>query len=396
MLQIRQYGRRQALGTKKGKEMKIRLLLICTSLAFLIAGCSNVKEVTRLEVKTSQHEPAKGSVEAHLWANVAFDLGGVDIVRGSFGQVEELPSLSGTKDGLADLGNVLPASFLGEFKHFVLSSVFQGGKQIRYLPSGYVVSSVLYANEKLLSKYGFKPAQSYEELARQGKELAKVGLGCVIVPRDSWARISGILALLVGRFGGPEFVSDLQSGRAGLNDQRFGKAIEFYHRMLVDRVIDPKSEGFLDVGKQFMSGKAAYLLESETRVGEFELSPVGTGLSPAEQKSIGMEFFPPIPGQISDCSPISLTGGFGLLKVTPLSIKAIEELESQGSQDLRLSNGSVFPSRVDVPAVRDGLALQPLGEERLLLHKSLSTACPVFSDELTQKTRDTIAKMIGQ
>ena len=158
------------------------------------------------------------------------------------------------KDGLLD-----------DYEDIYLDTSNYYGGYMNVIPNGINSSAVLYCNTKLLKKYGFEKATTYEELKEQcnyfnNKFKDKQGL--IFSGSDSNNIVASIFSLLIGRFGGNNYALDINNSEQGIKEGPFKEALSFIDTMFKDGIIREENfdRDFFDFVLDFIDGKAPYAL----------------------------------------------------------------------------------------------------------------------------------------
>ena len=152
-------------------------------------------------------------------------------------------------------------------------------------------------------------------------------------------------------------------------------ALKFVKTLYADGVLSKNTLAttYGDVVGQFASGKGAYYIDGDWRVGAF-ITDKSTGqalIDPAKQASdISMMVFPPIPGaKINESTSVIVGTGWGMSAAIPAGSakeaaawKLIKWLESKEMQTWRVSTGATpTPSRTDLDTA--AIKLEPMQQQ---------------------------------
>ncbi len=252
----------------------------------------------------------------------------------------------------------------------------QAGGYLGEIPLGLTQTHVLFVNNAVLKAAGLTPAKTYEELKAQVPVLKAKGYDTVLMANaDTWVMQSCLFSDLAGRFGGPGWDTAILSGKAKFTDESFVNALKFVKTLYADGVLSKNTLAttYGDVVGQFASGKGAYYIDGDWRVGAF-ITDKSTGqalIDPAKQASdISMMVFPPIPGaKINESTSVIVGTGWGMSAAIPAGSakeaaawKLIKWLESKEMQTWRVATGATpTPSRTDLDTA--AIKLEPMQQQ---------------------------------
>lgn len=269
--------------------------------------------------------------------------------------------------------------------------VFSEG-YVSYIPFGLGASHCTFVNTRILKECGIKaPAKTYEELVEQSKILKEHGYECIAMANaETWVMQSCLFSMVVGRFGGRDWVYDIYSGKEDFTtSEPFIKAVEFIERMYEDGVLsrDTLYTEYSDVTLDFADENAAYMIDGDWRVGAF-LTDASTGYALIDtykqKKDIEIINFPAIPEEkYANSNSGYLVQGYSMSKSIQ-SGSAKEEaawelmkwLAGPEMQQRRFDYGENFPSWVG-PGLNFN-RVEPLTVKRVKFYEKPSILTPVF------------------
>jgi len=259
-----------------------------------------------------------------------------------------------------DLKAVLPADFLKPFTAQALNPNNQSSKQLSELPQSFTYTTVVYANVGLLKSLGLSVPKTYAELKALVPKLKVKGIQTLLLPdADKWPAQSCLFSTISGRFLGDKFIDDVKAGKAKFTDKGFVDALKFYEQLYKDGVIDKSNVqlGYGDGPGLFASGKAAFIVDGDWRVGAY-ITDKSTGkalIDPAKQASdFELINFPAIPGEKNKNTASGIAGvGLGISKeLTGAKLEAAKKLVmwyyGKEFQTMKYETGAFIPTRTDV------------------------------------------------
>ena len=135
---------------------------------------------------------------------------------------------------------------------------------------------------------------------------------------ETWVMQSCLFSDIAGRFGGEGWSDKILSGKAKFTDADFVNALKFVKTLYADGVLSKNTlaTNYGDVVGQFASGKGAYYIDGDWRVGSY-ITDKSTGqalIAPDKQASdISFMVFPEIPGaKINNSSSVICGTGWGM------------------------------------------------------------------------------------
>ncbi len=288
------------------------------------------------------------------------------------------------KDGLVDSYN--PATLVPQFGGF-----------LGELPNGITTTHMLYVNTKVLKDNGFAMPKSYAEMKAMVKPLKAKGIDLIAMDNmDAWVMQSCLFSMVVGRFGGVDWYTELENGQTSFNDAWFIKSLELIEDMYASEMIKRNSltSPYGSSRGRFASGKAAFYIDGDWSTGAFQ-TDITTGqalISPEDQKNFELVVMPSLPGEVISNSNSGVVGtGFGM-SANLASGSAKEEaawrlikfLQGEYVQTYRLSTGASFPSNlnVDVDKVVKEANLEPFVAKRAAYYEKYNTITPVVDGVL--------------
>lgn len=297
------------------------------------------------------------------------------------------------KKQLKDLRPLLNAS--GEAKNFMPAAIgWTTNGILGEIPMTVTCTNANYVNVKMLKDNGLEVPRTYGDLVdiagtlrAKGKDTALMGY------QDSWVGQSCLFSMIVGRMCGDKFIDDCVAGKAKFTDKRFVNALKFYANMYSDGVLSKKNLqiSYNDVNGLFASGKGAFLIDGDWKVGNFLTDPTTKQalIPPAQQKNFAIMNFPIIPGEIEhDTNSIIAGVGLGMNAKIPAGSekeaaawKLIMWFNSPEVQKMRLETGGGTPSRKGVNSDQ----LEPLMQEVVRFKSDLGKATYVLDGVLHTK-----------
>ncbi|MDR0639446.1 MAG: extracellular solute-binding protein [Spirochaetaceae bacterium] len=208
--------------------------------------------------------------------------------------------------------------FANDYLPLALDPSAQGGGYVAILPRAVTSSHAFYVNTEVLAAAGLTPAQTYAELKAQVPVLRAKGIDTVLMAnQESWVMQSCLFSLVAGRFGGEGWEKAILSGSAKFTDPAFVDALAFIKTMYDDGALSKAtlSTDYGSVVGQFGTGKGAYLIDGDWRVGAF-ITDTSTGqavIPPVLQEKILITVFPDIPNAKLNKSTSGILGtGWGI------------------------------------------------------------------------------------
>jgi len=269
---------------------------------------------------------------------------------------------------LLDLRKVLPADFLKNFSANALDVNNQSSKQLSSLPQTFTYTTTVYANVGLLKSLGLKLPTTYAELKALVPKLKVKGIKTLALPdADKWPAQSCLFSTISGRLLGDSFIDAVKAGKAKWTDKAFVDALTFWQQMYTDGVLDKDDlqVGYGDGPGSFASGKSAFIVDGDWRVGNY-LTDKATGkalIDPAKQATdfelVGLVA---LPGEKNHGTEAGIAGtGLGISKeVTGAKLAAAKKLlmwyYGQENMLQKWETGAFVPSRTDLKSSK----LEPL------------------------------------
>ena len=280
---------------------------------------------------------------------------------------------------MKDLATVLPADFLANFSALATDINNQSSKQLSELPQTFTYTTTMYANVGLLKSMGLEVPKTYADLKALVPKLKSKGIKTLLLPdKDGWPAQSCLFSTISGRLLGDEFINDVKAGKAKWTDKPFVDALGFWQQMFTDGVIskDDMALGYGDGPGLFASGKAAFFVDGDWRVGNY-LTDKSTGkalIDPAKQASdFELLNFPAIPGEKTVGTVSAIAGtGLGISKdVTGAKLEAAKKLLTwyygKENQTMKWETGAFVPSRTDLVTDK----LEPLAVKLPAYYKTI-------------------------
>jgi raffinose/stachyose/melibiose transport system substrate-binding protein len=308
------------------------------------------------------NEPFHDKVRAYIAAGTIPD---VQFMWPS-GRSTELQQKGLTKD----LAPLLGKDFLSKFNPAAVDPRNQLSHKLAELPRAVTYTSVMYVNKGLLDRLGLKVPKTYADLKAMVPRLKAKGVATILMAnKDQWPMQSCLFSTISGRLTGDEFIDKVLAGKAKFTDKGFVDALGVVKSLYDDGIIstDTLQLGYGESPALFASGKAAFLIDGDWRVGNF-LTDKASGVAlidPAKQKSdFELMAFPALRGEKQPGSVSAIVGvGYGISASIPAgsakekaAVKLIKYLYSPEVLRIRLEIGDFIPSRTDVKSDK----LEPL------------------------------------
>ncbi len=297
-----------------------------------------------------------------------------------------------TQKLLKDLGPLVKKDNLAaSYVPAALDPKAQGGGYIGIIPQAITSTHAFYVNTAVLKACGLTPAKTYAELKAQVPVLKAKGYDTVLMAnQDTWVMQSCLFSLVAGRFCGEGWEQKILSGQMKFTDPDFVKALAFIKTLYDDGVLS-KATLTTDYGSvigQFSTGKGAYMIDGDWRVGAF-ITDKTTGqalIPPARQASdIQITIFPDIEGAKLNKSTSAILGtGWGMNASIPAGSakeaaawKLVKWLSGKDIQIYRLEIGGIStPSRNDIDI--SSLPLEPMQQQIGALAKQYKVGTAVI------------------
>ncbi len=235
--------------------------------------------------------------------------------------------------------------------------------ELYMLPTGLTNTSVMYVNTAILDAYGFDIPKTYADLKAMVAPLKADGIDVIAMAnKDVWVMNSCLLGTLVGRYAGEgDWIAKAVDGTYSFTDEPFVKALEMIQTMYADGVLPPTSiqTDYGTVASNFLSGKAAFLVDGDWRSGIFVDAETKEDLPIVAD--IEMMSFPAVPGEkpnMAGSSSIVQAVGYGITKaalrdpaVTEAAVNFMTFMvgEEQSLQRFR-SFGQLPAIKMDLPS----------------------------------------------
>ena len=299
---------------------------------------------------------------------------------------------------LRDLTPLLGADYLKNFAAAAVDPNNQKSKYLAMLPQSVTYTHLMYANKKLIESLGMKLPKTYADLKRMVRKLKAKGIETVLIAnKDQWPMQSCFFSTISGRLLGDGFIDNVLAGKAKFTDRAFVNALNFVATMYKDGVISKNTLqiGYGEVPALFASGKAAFLIDGDWRVGDF-LTDKASGkalIPPAKQKSdFVMMQFPTIPGEKNHNVVSAIVGvGLGISTSVPpnsakekAAVRLLKYYYSPEVQKIRLETGSYTPSRKGITSEK----LEPFMLMKSDYYASIPKTCYVLDGVLDAKVND--------
>jgi len=281
-----------------------------------------------------------------------------------------------------DLLSLIPPAELQAFVPAALDPRAQAGGVVGELPGSLTATHVFYANLAVLGRLGLKPPATYAELKAQVPVLRAAGLEVVLMAnKEDWVMESCLFSTLVGRLAGPDFSAAVQAGKSRFTDPAFVAALQVVQDLYADGVLSRTSlqTTYGDIPGSFAAGRAAYLIDSDWRVGSFLTDPATKTalLGPEAQKQILMTVFPAVAGEVAQAprTSVQVGPGYGISSAVEAgsarekaAVAAVLILQGREAQQKRLDAGTSVPTRNDLATG----GLEPLAQARLKFYTQIT------------------------
>jgi raffinose/stachyose/melibiose transport system substrate-binding protein len=258
-----------------------------------------------------------------------------------------------------DLTPLLGKDFLASFIAAAVDPNQQASKQLSELPQAVTYTTAMYTNTKLLKDNGLAVPKTYDEMKALVPKLKAKGIKTLMIANvDKWPFQSCLFSTITGRLLGNEWWDQAIAGKAKFTDAGFVNALNFVQTMFKDGVMDPADMQlqYGDGPGLFATGKAAFLIDGDWRVGAFLTDKTsGVALIPpaAQQSDFEILNFPAIPGEKNPGVVSAIAGtGYAISASVPAgsakeaaAVKFIKYLYSPEVLKIRLETGAFIPSR---------------------------------------------------
>ncbi len=191
--------------------------------------------------------------------------------------------------------------------------------ELYMIPIGVTNTSVMYVNTAILDAYGFDTPKTYADLKAMVAPLKADGIDVIAMAnKDTWVMNSCLLGTLVGRYAGEgDWIAKAAAGEYSFTDEPFVKALEMIQTMYADGVLPPTSiqTDYGTAASNFLSGKAAFLIDGDWRTGIFVDEETREDLPIVAD--LAMMSFPSVPGEkatMAGSSSIVAASGYGITK----------------------------------------------------------------------------------
>lgn len=291
-----------------------------------------------------------------------------------------------------ELRAVLGPEFLAEFTASATDINNQGNKYLAMLPEAFTYTTAMYANVKLLRDNGLSVPSTYEQLKAMVPVLRAKGIQTVLMAnKDDWVMQSCLFSTVAGRLAGDAFIDDVLAGKARFTDKPFVDALAFIDALYKDGVLsrDTIQLGYGEAPALFASGKAAFLVDGDWRVGDF-LTNKESGIAliaPAAQEAdFAIMNFPAIPGESNPGAVSGVAGtGFGMSAAVPEGsdlekaiIRVYRFRYGPEFQKQQLESGALVPTRLGISSDR----IEPFTRKIIEYYEENSKICYVLDGVL--------------
>ena len=299
-----------------------------------------------------------------------------------------------------DLTPLLGQEFLSNFVAPALDPNSQASKMLAELPQSITYTTTMYTNVKLLKDNGLAVPKTYADLKAMVPVLRAKGIKTVLLPNgDKWPAQSCLFSTMTGRLLGNEWWDKVLAGQAKFTDAEFVNALRAYEMLFIDGVIEraDMQMGYGDGPGLFASGKAAFFVDGDWRVGAF-LTDKTTGqalIAPAAQKTdFELMNIPAIPGEKNPGIASAIVGvGYGISSQIPAgsakeaaAVKFIKYLYSPEVLKIRLETGAFIPTRKGVTSDK----LEPLSTKLMAYYGTVPKTTYVIDGVLDPGVNDVL------
>jgi len=261
-----------------------------------------------------------------------------------------------------DLSKLLPADLLKAYNPAALDPNQQASKMLAELPQAFTYTSTMFTNVKMLKDLGLTVPTTYAQLKALVVKLKVKNIQTVLLPDgDGWPGESCLFSTIVDRLLGSDYQNQVLAGKAKFTDAGFINALKFWQTMYTDGVISwtgiqtPYGDG----PGQFASGKGAFFVDGDWRLGAFLTDPSTKValIPPAKQATdFGLYEFPAIPGEkFAHFNPGIAGTGLAISVQVPAgsdrekaAVRLLSYWYSKDVQTINYEVGNYIPSRMDV------------------------------------------------
>ena len=186
------------------------------------------------------------------------------------------------------------------------------GKEYYMLPQGMSFTG-LWANKRLLDKYGLALPENLDDLKKIRDTLSKddlitLGIGL----KNDWPA-QDLFFIILDDYA-PGLFYEAEAGNASMDDPRVVEALEMYKYLLDSEIINPGAYGsahYMDLLEPFQQGKAALLLNGHWHISSVFLNNLN--ISDSQVGGFVPLVFPDLNGNGKNPrAQISMGGGFGI------------------------------------------------------------------------------------
>ncbi len=299
-----------------------------------------------------------------------------------------------------DLAPLLGQEFLSSFMPAAVDPKQQASKQLSELPQAFTYTTAIYTNVKLLKDNGLSVPKTYDEMKALVPKLKAKGIKTLLIANvDKWPFQSCLFSTIAGRLLGDAWWDQAIAGTAKFTDAGFVGALSFVQTMFKDGVMDPSDMQvqYGDGPGLFASGKAAFLVDGDWRVGAF-LTDKTSGkalIAPAAQSSdFEIMNFPAIPSEKNPGVVSAIAGtGYAISSSVPAgspkeaaAVKFIKYLYSPEVLKIRLETGAFVPSRKGITSDK----IEPLVGKQIAYYGANPSVCYVIDGVIDAGVNDVL------
>jgi raffinose/stachyose/melibiose transport system substrate-binding protein len=299
-----------------------------------------------------------------------------------------------------DLRPLLGQEYLSAFVAPALDPNQQASKMLAELPQSFTYTTTMYANVKLLKDNGIAVPKTYADLKAMVPTLRAKGIKTVLLPNgDKWPAQSCLFSTMTGRLLGNAWWDRALAGNAKFTDPEFVGALTAYDALFKDGVIDRADMqlGYGDGPGLFASGKAAFIVDGDWRVGAY-ITDKSTGtalISPAAQQAdFELMNLPVIPGEKNAGVVSAIAGtGYAISASIPAgspkeaaAVTFIKYLYSPAVQKIRLETGAYIPTRTGVTSDK----IEPFTKKQIAYYGTIPATTYVIDGVLDPGVNDVL------
>lgn len=208
------------------------------------------------------------------------------------------------------------------------------------------ITTVLYANTKLLDEMGLALPKTYDDLKAMVPAAKAAGIEVITMAgAEGWVWNSCFLSAVIARTSGdPNWVSKAVAGENKFTDPAFVSALQLITTMIDDGVLDSSSV-LIDYGSvvsKYSNGDALFMIDGQWRAG---------AIDPAVQEYTAMMAFPKLPDEkpgVENSVAAAISVGYGVTQagakdpaVRDAALKFINFFYSPEETTQRLMDGAI-------------------------------------------------------